>query len=116
MGTKVVEQPTAEMAERIASSIANCDFRVTLSRYMCSKGYPWIVTVGEHDWQRHIVIESVTPDASDANLVILSPEESRHFGYDINWRAAERRMTLKELVSDGSYGSVIAALRPELRG
>jgi hypothetical protein len=110
--TQTMIQPTAELAACIARSIAHCDFRVTLSCYMgSSEHYPWIVTVGEHYWQRHIAIEAVTPDAADANLLILSEEESQHFGYDIDWRAAERRVTLKELLS-GSYGRVVAALCP----
>ena len=73
---------------------------------------PWIVTIGNRHRRRHMVIESVTPDASDANLVILSPTESQHSGSDINWRIADWRTTLKKLTSGRSYESVMAALRP----
>jgi hypothetical protein len=104
--------PTAETVTTVAYAIACCDFRVTIQRYVTSQGRPWIITVGEVSWQRHIVVESVAADGSDAVLAILTPEQSQHFGYDISTRNIDRRTSLKELIA-AAYTGVKSALYPE---
>lgn len=106
--------PNAETVTAIASAIANCDFRVTIQRYITGQGRPWIITVGETWWQRHIVVEVAEEDGSDATLAILSPEQSENFGYEIGAGSGniDRHVTLKELIAKG-FTSVKAVLRPE---
>ena len=101
--------PTAETVTTVAYAIACCDFRVTIQRYVTSQGRPWIITVGEVSWQRHIVVESVAADGSDAVLAILMPEQSENFGYDISTRNIDRRTSLKELIAS-AYTGVKSAL------
>ena len=98
------------LVAKIAEQIAHCDFRVTLQRYMLGD-YPWIITVGENHWQRHLVLRSVSPDGKDAILTILSPEQSDKFGYDIDVKDFVAQITLGELTKD-QYTSVKKALTP----
>lgn len=102
----------AEAVEAVARKIAWCDFRVTVQRYMTGEDAPWVITVGESAWSRHLVVESATPDGSDADLAILVPEQSARFGYDIGFSAVERRVTLQELIA-GSYPGVKSTLRSQ---
>ena len=104
--------PAYEVVEAVARKIARCDFRVTVQRYTTSSGAPWVITVCESRWSRHLVVESIAPDGSDANLAILVPEQSDHFGLDLDWNAVERRVTLQELIAR-SYLSVKSMLRPQ---
>lgn len=106
----MLKTPLAETVTFVARAIADCDFDVTIQQFMWNN-YPWIVTVGERTWQRHIVVEAVTDDGSDATLAILSVEESQHFGRGINLSKVDCRISLKELLSD-KYVSVKSALRP----
>lgn len=95
----------ADLVAKIGTAIATCDFRVTVSRYINGKGRPWVITVGESSWQRHLVVEEVNEDGSDAELAILTKDQSTRSGYDIDCRSVEHRVSLKDLVA-ASYMSV----------
>lgn len=87
----------ASIAERIAQQ----DFRVTISRYMTSGNSPWIITVGEGDWSRHLVVESVMTDGSDAFLTVLSLRQSGKFGPDIDVNDLQYRYRLGAILGKG---------------
>jgi hypothetical protein len=97
----------------IAQAIAHCDFRVMVSRYVTSDGSPWIITVGESLWRRHLVVESAPVDqsGSHATLAVLSQDESGKFGYDIRANNIVERIELSELIAE-SYVGVKKALYP----
>jgi hypothetical protein len=99
----------------IAQIIGRCDFRTTVSRYTTSTNSPWVITVGELSWQRHLLVESVSVGEglfrANATLAILAQSESDKFGYHIDTRKIEKRIELSELVA-GHYISVKKALFP----
>lgn len=103
----------------IAQIIGRCDFRTTVSRYTTSTNTPWVITVGESSWQRHLLVESASvgegPFRANATLAILAQSESGKFGYDIDTRKIEKRIELSELVAD-HYISVKKALFPPKTG
>ncbi|MBP9856103.1 MAG: hypothetical protein KBC48_02245 [Candidatus Pacebacteria bacterium] len=97
----------------IAETIGHCDFRVTVQRYMLGNDYPWIITVGEGTWQRHLVVESIAPDGKNATFAVLSHTQSDKFGYDINTLDVVNRLTLRELIgTENKYSNVKKALLP----
>lgn len=104
-----MSNPEYPLVANVASRIASCDFGVTVSRYLSRVDSPWIITVAEHTWCRHIVIEAIAEDGTDAFLGILPAAQSKNFGYDINL-AVERHITLKELVLT-SYSGVVKELK-----
>lgn len=104
----------ASLVTQIADQIAACDFRVTMSRYVTRPGSPWIITVGETGWQRHLVVEEVNPLGTDANLAVLTRGQSSNFGYKINDKSIERYVTLKQLTVN-KHQSVLAVLCPPAR-
>lgn len=102
-----------EIVIAIAETIARCDFRVTVSCYVTRPGSPWVITVGESRWQRHVVVKSVTVglEHGDVVLAILEQTESNKFGYDVRTDRVEREITLLDLTAD-NYLSVKQALYP----
>ena len=102
-----------EVIISIAEVIARCDFRTTVFRCITNSDSPWIITVGESSWQRHLIVEetSIGISGSDATMAILSVDESNKFGYDINVNNIEKRICLSELVAEG-YVGVWKSLRP----
>ena len=96
------------------TAIANCEFRVTIQRYITGNNRPWVITVGETFWQRHIVIETAEEDGSDATLAILMPEQSENFGYELGTgdQNIDQHILLKDLIAKG-FTSVKAALYPK---
>lgn len=93
----------------VARAIGSCDFRTTVSRYVLGNN-PWVITVGELTWQRHLVVEQINEDGTDATLKILTPVQSDKFGYDINTEDAERTVNLRELIAD-RYAGVVLTLK-----
>lgn len=96
----------------VATIIGRCDFRVTVSRYIPREKSPWVITVGESVWQRHLVVDQIDEDGTDATLRILAPAQSEKFGYNIDIQDVERRITLRELIAN-TYTSVKEALKPK---
>ncbi len=97
------------LAAIVAGQIAQQDFRVTLSEYISRKGSPWVITVGESYWQRHLVIETVIHGGNDATLAILANEQSVLRTLDIDTTKVDRRVSLKELLA-GRYSGIRQAL------
>ncbi len=102
---------TAADVFAVAETIGNCDFRTAMSRYTTGVDAPWVITVGESHWHRHLVVLEITDDG--AVLGLLNSEQSERRITDINTRAIERTLTLKELVSN-SYTGVKKLLTAEL--
>ena len=93
----------------ITQAIGRCDFRTTVSLYTTGSDlsrFPWIITVSESNWQRHIIVESamVGTIGCEANLAVLATSESEKFGYDIRTDRIETRLTLSELITDRYIG------------
>jgi len=97
----------------IAQMIGQCDFRTTVSLYTTSPNYPWIITVGESGWCRHLIVESVLigNDGLAANLAVLSQSESDKFGDNVRTTEVAERIELKDLIAD-SYIGVKKVLYP----
>jgi hypothetical protein len=107
-----VIHPNANMVELIAKAIARCDFRTTISKYVSSDDWSWVITVGESNWQRHLAVVEISPDSCDAVLNILKPEQSTKFGYDLNTNDVESSIKLSDLIA-GSYVGVKNLLKPK---
>lgn len=105
--------PTPETIIIISKIIGRCDYRTTVSRYTTCDNSPWVITVGESTWRRHLIVEKVTDGGTglDAELAILCTSESNKFGYDIRTDAVSSRIRLIDLVAD-RYISVKKALFP----
>lgn len=99
-------QIPAEIIVVIAQVIGRCDFRTTVSLYTTATNSPWIITVGESSWQRHLIVERVeiTPEGVNADLGILPSTESSKFGYDIRTNHVDRRIKLSELIANRYIG------------
>lgn len=96
--------------EEVARRISNCDFRVSLARYVSNPACPPVITVAEEGWQRHLVIVGTTP--VDARLGIVERRATPSMDlYHFEWGAVARTVMLSELVS-GGYGSVKRILEP----
>lgn len=97
--------PTFEAATSIAEAIAGCDFRTAVSRYTSSGGRygPFVITVGENDWHRQLVVENVGDDGSAA-LGLLSRGECYQPITNIRTERVERRFTLLDLTCEGYVG------------
>mgnify|MGYP001575766606 CR=1 FL=1 len=104
---------TAPAVATVARAIGQCDFHTTMSHYSTgdSQG-PWVITVGESRWHRHLVVLNVSDDGTCADLGLLDAEQSHRRITDINISAIERTLTLQELVAD-SYLGVKKLLAPE---
>lgn len=85
----------AENVEVIAKMIARCDFRVTISRYVTGDACPWVITVGESNWKRNIVVEQTNVDGTEAMVGILEGDETHKVA---------NRLMLSELVSERYVG------------
>ena len=105
-------QLDGKMIELIAKAIAQCDFRVTISKYMGPQNWPWIITVGESYWQRHLAVIEISEDCCDAALDVLKSEQSGNSGYNISWSDVERRISLSDLIAD-KYRGVKSILKPK---
>ncbi len=90
----------------IAHLIGSCDFRVTIQLYV-TQARAWVITVGESDWQRHIV-----PNTTAKTLGILSVEQSKKFGFEIDTNDVIEEVTLDNLIA-GGYSDVRKKLKPE---
>ncbi len=95
----------ANRVVRIATEIANCDFRVIVSQHVTSSNPMWNIAVGESEWTRMLVVKWITEDGEDADLDIISATKPG---------VVERSITLKELTSE-KYVSVKKALRPKVK-
>jgi len=84
----------ANAVVKVARAIAGCDFRVTVSRYVSGDG-PWMITVGESNWTRGLVVKDVSGDGDDAELGLLSSDEDPKI---------ERTIMLSDLVSSRYIG------------
>ena len=91
----------AETVAKIAEAIARCDFRVSISRYITSKNCPWVITVGESNWRRNLVVESPPPDGTEAVLAILPAEQNDAVIPHIYTGKVERRVQFMALVHGG---------------
>ena len=60
---------------KVVEQIANCAFRTAISRYTTGNG-PWIITVGENGWQRHLVVDAIVNHGQDAYLALLAASEN----------------------------------------
>jgi hypothetical protein len=96
----------AEVVTMIAWAIGRCDFRTTISRYTTSDNQPWVITVGESNWQRHLIVKDavINEKGLSATLGVLSTNESDKFGYDVNTNNVVRVIELKQLVSENYIG------------
>ena len=102
----------AETVASIAIRIARCDFRVTMSRYITSLNSPWVITVGESEWRRRLVVEKSNEDGTEATLGILSDEGFEGGNAYTNSNEVVRQVSLKDLVAN-NYMSVKKALKEE---
>jgi|GEM_PF-5421428 len=96
--------------------IGRCDFRTTVSRYTTSTNSPWVITVGETAWHRHLIVENVSDSIGnfDATLAILPVSESGKFGYDIRHDKIDKRIQLSDLIAR-KYIGVKRTLFPSKR-
>jgi hypothetical protein len=108
---KILHLSTAAAVSEVAETIGNCDFRTTMSRYTTGYDSPWVITVGESSWHRHLVVLE-TFDGG-AKLGLLTKEQSERRITDIDTSAIERTLTLKELTAN-SYTGVKKLLTAEL--
>jgi hypothetical protein len=93
-----------EAATKVAEAISGCDFRTAVSRYTMPNNYgPWVITVGESDWHRQLVIENIGDDGSAA-LGLLSRGECYAPITNIRTDHVERRFTLLDLTCEGYVG------------
>jgi hypothetical protein len=86
----------------VAQNIADCDFRVTAMQYQTSDDSPWILSVGETSWRRHLIIESV--GNAEAVLSLLPETQTFDDAYGVSSRSAEFTVTLSELIRDKYVG------------
>jgi hypothetical protein len=107
-----VQPVDANQVVAIAERIGHCDFRVTVSRYCTGNGRPWVITVGENAWQRHLVVEEIYDGGADARLGILPLTQTEKSGYDLHTNEIERNVMLLDLVA-GSYSGVKEWLLPK---
>lgn len=91
----------------VANAIAQCDFRVTAQQYQTGKGYPWVLTVGENHWRRHLVIKSV--EDHGAELELLPATQTLEMLANVELLPTERQISLRELIS-GNYTGVKTVL------
>lgn len=97
----------------IARAIGNCDFRVKASKDGKSPDSPWIITVGESTWQRHILVKELLGDA-DATLTLLGTTQSIVTPADADVTDIANDIQLSELIA-GRYIGVKSALKPALQ-
>jgi hypothetical protein len=102
---------TAADVNEVAETIAKCDFRTAMSRYTTGNDSPWVITVGESGWHRHLVVLETFD--GDAKLGLLTKEQSERRITDIDTSAIERTMTLGELTAF-SYSGIRKLLTAEL--
>lgn len=95
-----------DIAIQIARVIGQCDFRTTVSRYTTIPDAPWIITVGESGWRRHLIVTETSNGicGPDAELAVLATSESDKFGYDIRTDRVDRAIRLSSLISGGYVG------------
>lgn len=116
MNTRINVSPENVIA--IAQAIGRCDFRTTISMYTASRNNPWVITVGESGWQRHLVVESDGDgDIMNATLAVLHTSESDQYGYDIRTGEIQKRIQLGKLVGNlgNKYIGVKKVLYPSNR-
>lgn len=101
MNNCLVEAVMTGVVMQLAENLADCDFRVSISRYISGGGGKWIITVGEQGWRQHLVVESIAPDGRDAAVSLLSPEQSGKSGYDIDVADVQATSTVNQLVRGG---------------
>ena len=91
----------------VANTIANCDFRVSVFRYITGDHSQWTITVGERAWRRHIVLIS---DGESPMLGILSKAQSDKEASDVDASDVDSQIPLKDLIA-GKYSGVCKILR-----
>ncbi len=110
---KVAYTVSPDLVIAIAQMIGSCDFRTTVSLYTTSSHKPWVITVGESNWRRHIIVEEVVVGVHglEATLAVLPTSESDKFGYDIRTDKVDGRISLSDLVA-GKYVGAKKVLYP----
>ncbi len=98
----------------IAKTIGQNDFRVAVGRYAHGDNPPWIVTVGENDWQRHLVVLGNEGGGKHASLGILAASESGKSPLHLDPTMVERTISLNRLTAEG-YSGIRRMLHPQLR-
>lgn len=94
----------ADVAIRAAEAIGHCDFRTAVSCYTTGKGNPWVITVGESSWQRHLVV--IRTRGEDVELGILPKSQSVLSAIDMmDTRHFEGIVMLSDLTAL-SYGGI----------
>jgi hypothetical protein len=88
---------------RVVQGIAHCDFRTAISRYATGDG-PWIITVGETGWQRHLVVDAIVNHGQDAYLALLKSTENDKSPAHIDHTQVEKTFMLSNLVADRYTG------------
>jgi hypothetical protein len=100
----VNNQPTICQALEIAQKIRDFDFRTSVSRdSSCPNTGPWVITIGEITWHRHLVVREVTDNGKDARLDILAPRQSEQ---SIDIKDVDRTITLQALLSPGTKDGI----------
>lgn len=103
-----------ESALAIAKTIGQNDFRAAVSRYAHGDNPPWIVTIGENDWQRHLVVLDNEGGGKHASLGILAASESGKSSLHLDPTRVERTITLNRLTAE-SYTGIRRILHPQMR-
>lgn len=103
---------SAEVVEKVAKKISSCDFAVSMSRYVTGDSWPWVITVGEFSWHRHLVVLEIMGEGDDAKLALLTVDQSDNVLNSLDVSKVERTFTLRELIAN-SYTGVTRMLRAE---
>ena len=98
----------------IAKAIGQHDFRASVGRYAHGDNPPWIITIGENDWQRHLVVIGNEGGGKHATLALLAASESKKSVLHLDPTRVERTITLHELTAE-SYAGIRRILYPQMR-
>jgi len=100
---------TATVAE-IARQIGHCDFMTSCKKTNAEGSSPWVITVSESNWRRHLLVKEIVA-GEDTVLTILAEKQSTNSGVDVDITDVDRDVKLSELITD-TYASVKSALKP----
>jgi hypothetical protein len=87
--------------DQLASLLGQRGFRTTISIYVGhpANAMPWILTIGERGWQRHIAIETISDDGRDGRIHLLRADESEVRINDVDVTRSRTEMWIGELLA-----------------
>lgn len=105
MSNKSTLNVDASDVELAANQIARRDFRVQIGKYITRDAAPWVITIGELTWKRHVVALGKAAHGGDVELGVLSYEQSAKTDlYEVDVSDIDRRIMVSELVAEGYVG------------